>query len=131
MQSRVLAILIAVVLALVATAALVVYVNGADRRAIAEQTPVLVLVAKVPIKAGTSGEDAQTLKQIVQKQIPRASAVDDAFRSWSQLEGKFAAVDIAQGEQLLRPAGSAPKRSKAGACCRSPRSTRRSRSGWT
>ena len=34
MQSRVLAILIAVVLALVATAAMVVYVNGADRRAI-------------------------------------------------------------------------------------------------
>ena len=32
MQSRVLAVLIAVVLALVATAALVVYVNGADRR---------------------------------------------------------------------------------------------------
>ena len=101
MQSRVLAILIAVVLALVATAALVTYVNGADRRAIADQQPVVVLVAKETIKAGTRGEDAQTKKQIVPKQIPRESAVDGAFRSWSQLEGKFAAVDIAKGEQLL------------------------------
>ena len=101
MQSRVLAILIAVVLALVATAALVVYVNGADRRAIADQDPVIVLVAKETIKAGTSGEDAETARLIVQKTVPRKSAVIGAFRSVSQLEGKFAAVDIVEGEQLL------------------------------
>jgi pilus assembly protein CpaB len=101
MQSRVLAILIAVVLALVATAALVVYVNGADRRAIADQDPVVVLVAKETIRAGTSGEDAETAKQIGAKTVPRQSAVPGAFRSVAQLEGKFAAVDIVKGEQLL------------------------------
>jgi pilus assembly protein CpaB len=101
MQSRVLAILIAVVLALVATAALVIYVNGADRRAIAGQEPVVVLVADKDIKAGTSGEDAQTLKQVVLRQIPRQNVVDGAFHTWSQLEGRSAAVDIAKGEQLL------------------------------
>jgi pilus assembly protein CpaB len=101
MQSRVLAILIAVVLAVVATAALVVYVNGADRRAIANQEPVAVLVAKETIKAGTSGEDAQNLKLVAPKLVPRESAVVGAFRSWSQLEGRFAAVDIMKGEQLL------------------------------
>jgi pilus assembly protein CpaB len=101
MQSRVLAILIAVVLALVATAALVVYVNGADRRAIAGQDPVVVLVARQTIKAGTSGEDAETAKLIGSKTLPRKSAVAGAFRSVSQLEGKFAAVDIVEGEQLL------------------------------
>jgi pilus assembly protein CpaB len=101
MQSRVLAILIAVVLALVATGALVVYVNGADRRAIANQEPVAVLVAKETIKAGTSGEDAQDLKLFAPKLVPRESAVVGAFRSWSQLEGRFAAVDIMKGEQLL------------------------------
>ena len=101
MQSRVLAILIAVVLALVATAALVVYVNGADRRAIAGQDPVVVLVAKATIRAGTSGEDAETGKLVASKIVPRQSAVRGAFRSVSQLEGKFAAVDIVEGEQLL------------------------------
>src|SRR4030095_6996062 len=51
MQSRVLAILIAVVLALVATAAMVVYVNGADKRALRDQEPVAVMVGKETIHA--------------------------------------------------------------------------------
>jgi pilus assembly protein CpaB len=101
MQSRVLAVLIAVVLALVATAALVVYVNGADRRAIADQRPVEVLVARKAIPAATSGEDAQNGEFIEVRQVPQKSAVPGAFRNVRQLEGKFAAVDIAPGEQLL------------------------------
>ena len=101
MQSRVLAVLIAVVLALVATAALVVYVNGADRRAISNQEPVVVLIATTNIKAGTSGEDAQILGHVKKTRIPRASAVPGSFRTESQLAGKFAAVDIVKGEQLL------------------------------
>jgi pilus assembly protein CpaB len=102
MQSRVLAILIAVVLALVATAALVVYVNSADRRAIADQRPTRILVAAANIKAGTSGEDAQNRNLVEVKELPRASVVDRGFRSVSQLEGRFAAVDIVKGEQLLQ-----------------------------
>ena len=101
MQSRVLAILIAVVLALVATAAMVVYVNGADRRAIAEQRPVRILVAAANIPAGTSGEDAQTKHWIEWKEVSQKSAVSGGFRSVTQLEGKSAAVDIVKGEQLL------------------------------
>jgi pilus assembly protein CpaB len=102
MQSRVLAILIAVVLALVATAALVVYVNGADRRAIANQEPVVVLVADGNIKAGTSGEDAQNAKLVRKATVPRESVVNGVFRGVGQLQGKFAAVDIVKGEQLLQ-----------------------------
>jgi pilus assembly protein CpaB len=102
MQSRVLAILIAVVLALVATAALVVYVNGADRRAIADQRPTRVLVAAADIKAGTSGEDAQNRNLVEVKELPRSSVVGGGFRSVVQLEGKFAAVNIIKGEQLLQ-----------------------------
>ena len=101
MQSRVLAVLIAVVLALVATAALVIYVNGADRRAIADQTPIRVLVATKDIKQGTSGEDAQNDEAIGWREVARGSVVQNGFRSVGQLEGKFAAVDIVKGEQLL------------------------------
>jgi pilus assembly protein CpaB len=102
MQSRVLAILIAVVLALVATAAMVVYVNGADRRAISGQQPVTVLVAAATIRAGTSGEDAQNASLITRKAVPRSSVVAGAIRSTTQLEQKYAAVDIVKGEQLLQ-----------------------------
>ena len=75
MQSRVLAILIAVVLALVATAAMVVYVNGADRRALAGQQPTYVWVAVKPIPQGMSGEDAQINKLIDRVPVPARNAL--------------------------------------------------------
>jgi pilus assembly protein CpaB len=101
MQSRLLAILVAVAFALVATAALVVYVNGADRRAIRDQEPVLVFVAKANIAAGTTGEDAQNDGLIEQNEMPRKAVARDAIRSINQLGGRVAAVDIVAGEQLL------------------------------
>jgi pilus assembly protein CpaB len=102
MQSRVLAILIAVVLALVATAAMVVYVNGADRRAQLDLEPRRVLVAAQTIPAGTSGEDAQNRKLITVVELPRKSVVSGAVTSLTQLEQQYAAVDIVKGEQLLQ-----------------------------
>ena len=102
MQSRVLAILVAIVLALVATAALVIYVNGADRRAISDQQPVRVWVAEKPIKAGTRGEDARNRNLIVLREMARSNVANDAIRSVTQLQGRFAAVDIVPGEQLLQ-----------------------------
>jgi pilus assembly protein CpaB len=101
MQSRLLAILVAVALALVATAALVVYVNGADRRAIRDQQPVLVYVAKARIAAGTTGEQAQNRELIQHTELPRKAVARDAIRSLEQLGGRVAAVDIVAGEQLL------------------------------
>lgn len=101
MQSRVLAVLIAVVLALVATAAMVVYVNGADRRALSDQQPVFVLRAKKPIPAGTSGEDAQNGDMIEKVQVASDSAVQGRIRSVEQLKNRYAEVNIVPGEQLL------------------------------
>jgi pilus assembly protein CpaB len=101
MQSRVLAILIAVVLALVATAAMVVYVNSADRRAISDQEPTNVLVAVQRIPLGMSGEDAQIKKLIDWRAVPAKSALRGRVISPEQLRNKYAGVNIAAGEQLL------------------------------
>jgi pilus assembly protein CpaB len=101
MQSRVLAILIAVVLALVATAALVVYVNGADRRAISGQEPRRVWVADKAIPAGTNGLTAWNTELIKQVEVPSRSVVDGSVVALSQIQDKRAAVDIVAGEQLL------------------------------
>jgi pilus assembly protein CpaB len=101
MQSRVLAILVAVVLALVATVALVVYVNGADRRAIADQRPVRVWVAAKLITAGTTGVNAKNNKWIREVEVPEKNLVDGAVVSLNQIAAKQAAVDIIAGEQLL------------------------------
>ena len=102
MQSRVLAILVAVVLALVATAALVVYVNGADRRAISDQTPRMVWVAATPIPAGTSGLTAINTKKIKQVPVPSKNIVPGAVLSETQIQNRYAAVDLETGEQLLQ-----------------------------
>jgi len=101
MQSRVLAVLIAVVLAVVATAAMVVYVNGADRRAISGQEPVLIWVAAKPIPAGTSGEDAKNGEMIKPVEVPQKNLVQGTIRRVDQLNERYAAVDIVKGEQLL------------------------------
>jgi pilus assembly protein CpaB len=102
MQSRVLAILIAVVLALVATAAMVVYVNGADRRALEGQEPVRVLVANKTIPFGMKGEDAlNTDGMIDEVEVPAKYALPGRVRSREQLRNRSAAADIVPGEQLL------------------------------
>jgi pilus assembly protein CpaB len=101
MQSRVLAILISVVLALVATAAMIVYVNGADRRAISGQKPVFVLRATKAIPAGMSGEDALNGEMFEKVAVPADSLVQGVVRSPDQLKERYAAVDIVKGEMLL------------------------------
>jgi pilus assembly protein CpaB len=101
MRGRVVAVLAAVALAGAATAALVAYAAGADRRAIANQQPVLVYVARARIPAGTSGEDAQNRGLIERTALPRRAVAGGAVRSLEQLGGRVAAVDIVPGEQLL------------------------------
>jgi pilus assembly protein CpaB len=101
MRGRVVAVLVALALAVAATAALVAYAAGADRRAIANQEPVLVYVAKARIPAGTGGEDAQNRGLIERTALPRRAVAGGAVRSLEQLGGRVAAVDIVPGEQLL------------------------------
>ena len=101
MRGRVAAVLVALALAVAATAALVAYARGADRRAIAGQQPVLVYLAKAYIAAGTSGEDAQNRGLIERTALPRRAVAAGAVRSLEQLAGRVAAVDLVPGEQLL------------------------------
>jgi pilus assembly protein CpaB len=101
MQSRVLAILIAVVLAVVATVAMVVYVKAADDRALAGQQPTRVLVAEKLIPHGMSGEDAQNGPYIKEIVVPLKSALKGRVLSREQLRNRYAAVNIVPGEQLL------------------------------
>jgi pilus assembly protein CpaB len=101
MRSRAMAVLLAVALAAAATAALVAYVRGADRRALSGQQPVLVLVARARIPAGTPGEQAQNRGLVERVELPRKAVAHDAVRSLEQLSGRVAALDLVQGEQLL------------------------------
>jgi pilus assembly protein CpaB len=99
MQNRLLAIMIAIVLAVVSAMALVVYANSADRRAISEQSPVQVYVASQTIKQGETLQEASSKIRVAS--FPRNAVVANAVRSLSQISDRVAAVDILPGEQLL------------------------------
>jgi pilus assembly protein CpaB len=99
MQNRLLAIMIAIVLAVVSAMALVVYANSADRRAISDQSPVQVYVASAKIEQGSTLQDA--VGKIRVASIPRSALVANAVRNLGQISDRVAAVDILPGEQLL------------------------------
>jgi pilus assembly protein CpaB len=101
MRSRATAVLVAIVLALLATVALVVYVRSADQRAVAGQDPVKVLVAAKVIPASTTGEQAFNRGLIATTELPRRAVARGAITSVGAIGGRVAAVDIQPGEQLL------------------------------
>ncbi len=101
MQNRLLAIVVAIVLAVVAAMALVVYASSADRRAINEQAPVPVYVAARVIKQGESIDQATRAGKIKIVQYPRRLVAPNAVRALTQLSGKVAEVDILANEQLV------------------------------
>jgi pilus assembly protein CpaB len=99
MQNRILAIMVAIVLAVVSALALVVYANSADRRALSQQSPIPVYVASQKIAQGEAIEDAAGKIRIVD--LPRSALAEGAVRALTQISGKVAAVDILPGEQLI------------------------------
>jgi pilus assembly protein CpaB len=99
MTRRVLALLAAILLALVGTAALVVYVSSAEQRALAGEQLVEVYVVTTVIPSGTPAEDVENL--VVVEQVPVKIRAQAAVDDLSALVGRVAAVDLLPGEQLV------------------------------
>ena len=99
MSRRAIALIVAVVLAAVATVALVAYVQSAHNKGL--PSPVSAYVAKSPIGAGTSAADAISRGLIETKTIDRSILPVGAIVSLADIQGKSAAIDIAQGEVIL------------------------------
>lgn len=112
MSGRLIAIIVALVLAAVATAALVSYVRGVENRALAQYETVQAYVAKDTILEGTSGEEAVQNGLIERAPVPRTLVADGAISELDQLEGKVAAVTIMQGEQILSSRFVAPQEAR-------------------
>ncbi|HVL98856.1 MAG TPA: RcpC/CpaB family pilus assembly protein [Egibacteraceae bacterium] len=99
MARRILGIVAAVVLAAVGTGVLVLYVQGAEQRALAGERTVDVLVVQAPIKKGTTAEQLAGL--VESSKIPAKVQAIDSVSSLDELDGKVAAVDLVVGEQLV------------------------------
>ncbi|MDA8324355.1 MAG: RcpC/CpaB family pilus assembly protein [Actinomycetota bacterium] len=104
MIRRIITILVAIVLALVGTGAVLIYVRQANQRALAGQKAVTTLVASRQIPAGTSVGLALKDGMLTPEKLPAASVPPNAVRAISPALGTLVlSTDVASGQLLLRP----------------------------
>jgi len=100
MNRQVWAAVAAAVLAMIGGVLLYLYVQGADRRALAGQEPVNVLVVTTPIERGTTVVAAAAMTEV--RQVPASAVVPGAVSAASQLPADtIAAADLLVGEQVV------------------------------
>lgn len=100
MKTRLIAAVLALVLAAVGTVVLMSYVRGADARAVAgTQTVEVLAVGETLIRAGTAAEELGGL--ITLASVPASAVVAGGVETLDQLAGLVTTVDLQPGEQLL------------------------------
>lgn len=107
MKSRMLAGVVAVVLAIVGAVTVFAYAQGADQRAVANLDPVGVLVVNTAVPAGSS---IDTLKAAVTlQQLPGTAVAKSALSTLDGTDGKVTSADLVPGEQLIKERLVAPQ----------------------
>lgn len=101
MSRRTIALVLAVVLAGLATIALISYIQGVKRDLSAGKTPVEVFVAKQDIPAGVSGDTASQQGLFEQRTVTEDVKPDTAITSLQEVSGKIAAVQIFKDEVIV------------------------------
>lgn len=99
MKARLLGGIAALVVAIIGTVLLFNYVQGADRRALANTETEDVLVVKQEVPAGTPA--SQLGQYVVNKPVPRTAVAADRVDDIGALGSKVTSVALVPGEQLL------------------------------
>jgi pilus assembly protein CpaB len=99
MRTRIIAVAIAAVLAIVGAVVLVVAVRSSDQANIAGAQLQSVLVVNQEVPAGTAADNLGDAVSV--QQIPARYVADDAVESLDDLAGLIAAVNLMPGEQVL------------------------------
>ena len=101
MARRLILFLLALGIALLGSGAVFAYASAADDRAMADQQPVDVLMAKDKIPAGTTALDAQTEGLVEIFAMPRRAVPEGALTSIEGVEEYVTTADVLKGEVLL------------------------------
>lgn len=101
MARRSILLTVAVLIALVGTSLIVLYVQGIDARATADQELVEVLTATDVIDAGEDVATAQEAGKFEKTQVRRVDLVEGALTSTSSISDLVAVGTIYPGEQIL------------------------------
>jgi Flp pilus assembly protein CpaB len=100
MKERGLVVVLAFLLAIGATAAVFLYVNGVKHDASTGGTTVQVIVSKQIIPAGTDLDSLVSSGAFVPKAVPTEDLVDGAVTKITDLQGKTTSQAILAGEQI-------------------------------
>lgn len=101
MDRRKLLLVVAVIVAMLGTALVFLYVQGADKRAAEQYDTVEVLTAVTPIATGETVADAAAAAKLQIKRVPRTAALPNAVTTVDSLAGLAANTNIYAGEQLV------------------------------
>ena len=102
MGRRILAIVVAAVLALVGGVMVLLYARNADARAVAANSPKTVYTSSLQIPAGTSIRDALRLQMLTETQIPANGVPAGALTEVTDENASLLALtDIAPGQYVL------------------------------
>ncbi|MFC4394940.1 Flp pilus assembly protein CpaB [Arthrobacter sedimenti] len=99
MKARLLGGIAALVVAVIGTVLLFNYVQGADRRALANTETEDVLVVKQNVPAGTPA--SQLAQYVTTKTVPRTAVAADGVHDLTSLGSTVTSVALVPGEQLL------------------------------
>jgi pilus assembly protein CpaB len=102
MGRRTVLLVTALVVAAIGTVLVFAYVRGVDDRALKDQAPVEVLVAKSQIAAGTRAGDAERAGAFKVERIAGNAVAPGALSAIAPITDLVAASDIFPGEQILR-----------------------------
>lgn len=101
MGRRTLLLVAAIVVAALGTVLIFAYVKNADNRALKDQEPVEVLVAKTLIKAGTLGSEAERTGAFKLQKVPRSATIVGVLSDPRPIASLVAVSDIFPGEQII------------------------------
>jgi pilus assembly protein CpaB len=99
MKARLLGGIAALVVAIIGTVLLFNYVQGADRRALANTETEDVLVVKQEVAAGTPA--SQLGQYLITKTVPKTAVAEGVVDDLNSLGSKVTSVALEPGEQLL------------------------------
>jgi pilus assembly protein CpaB len=115
MGRRVMAVLAAMVVGMIGVVAVMMYANGADSRAVADQRPQSVFMAQALVPSGTTAADAVAKGLMVPTKIAAKGVPSGALTTVDAATGKLVALtDIAAGDFVIASRfGTTPTGAKA------------------
>ena len=102
MARRIGLLVVALAVALFGTGAVLTYASRANARAMADQAPVEVLIAKEVIPAGMTAEQVQQKKLVETSSVPKRVVPKGALTDLAAEAGQVLGQDVQPGEMVLQ-----------------------------